>query len=247
MLVAALNNSKPRFPPFFIPQPCLPPPQMPGIENYPILDGPLYGTEPLEQVLRGSPFGEQGMQILQRMRDMTDATLSYAGLPIYGAAATSTPHHDIIGPGPTSVPLSSSMNTSDNPTSGGENEDSLLPQSLLTPLIHASNIYTTLLTPFLAPSYLSSPIKSFSAPCNHKALEALVQALHFPENDATFAQYPGVMIWILLVAAVAAEERDERGFLFMFLIRVGSGSVHGWWEGMRESIEKFRRVREIVG
>ena len=50
----------------------------------------------------------------------------------------------------------------------------------------------------------------------------------------------------MLVAAVAAEGRDERGFLFMFLIKVASGSVHGWWEEMRESIETFQRMREMV-
>lgn len=74
-----------------------------------------------------------------------------------------------------------------------------------------------------------------------------MQALQFTRNDTIFALYPGIFVWILLVGAVAAEGRVERGFLVVFLARVGTGSEYGWWDGMRETVERFQRVREIVG
>jgi hypothetical protein len=55
MLVAALNNSKPRFPPFFEVQPRIPLLHMQGIDGNLILESPLYGNKPLDQVFRGSP------------------------------------------------------------------------------------------------------------------------------------------------------------------------------------------------
>ncbi len=247
MLVAALNNSKPRFPPFFEVQPRIPLPHMQGIDGNLILESPLYGNKPLDQVFHGSPFGEHGSQILQRMRDMTNVVLDHTGMAFYEASGTLVPEYNIPEVGPASKSIISSMNTSRGSSPKEENEQSLLPQSPLTPLVHAANIYTAVLSPLLAPSYLPAPLKPFSTQRNLQSLKALVQALQIPANDSIFAHYPGLMIWILLVAAVAAEGRDERGFLIMFLVRVGSGSVQGYWEEMRESIERFRRIRELVG
>jgi hypothetical protein len=245
-LVAALNVSRPRFRPFFYPIPSLPPSHLPGLNISPIPDGPLYGDERLNNVLAGSPFGSRGIRLLQRMRDLTTAILGPANhtpiepiqleAVIEGRDDYYLVSRDLL---PDSVPPADLTDAETAP---------LLPYHLLAPLMHAAAIYERAIFPLL----LSSPSAPrqhipFASQLNHQALEALVQSLQFPTHDATFAQYPGVLVWILLVGAAAAEGREERGFLVMFLARVGTGSGYSWWNEMRETVERFRAVRGVTG
>lgn len=236
LLVAALGNSRPRFPPFFIPRPHVPLSAIEGLKTGPILDSPIYGTQRIDQVFGGSPFGALGIQLLQKMKDMTaelltDLTPTQSGMT-RGIELESGEHPSVF-------------------TFEEYNENLLLPHLLLTPLIHAARIYFNVLSPVLTSPLASlqqTPYRNpFSSSQNQRSLECLVQSLQFPTHDATFTQYPGILIWILLVGAVAAEGRPERGFLVMFLSRTGVGSEYGWWDEMREMFETFRRVRQIVG
>ena len=104
------------------------------------------------------------------------------------------------------------------------------PSSVLTMIQYVSSIYQRA---------LCHPPTSFSSPLNHSAVEQICRGLEITENDATWVQYPGILLWIALTAGAAAEYRPERSYFLTFLLRIGTSAA--WWgsEEARAAVLRF--------
>lgn len=144
-----MNNSRPYFPHFFIPGPRLPPSLIQGLNTVPIADNPLYGVQPMGQALAGSPFGDYGIRLLQRMRELTNQILSPDIIQFSAASQVSVSGED---DSPSKGIGGDAISVSEGSYSQFRIDDSHaspLPHLLLAPLIHAAKIYTTVLSTFL--------------------------------------------------------------------------------------------------
>jgi hypothetical protein len=85
------------------------------------------------------------------------------------------------------------------------------PTNPIHKVIHAAaQIYASALS---APSFFNSPLSLPWLEILTTNLDLMTGALFWREN-------PGVRLWVLLVGAAAAVEREERGYFMMYLARV---------------------------
>lgn len=215
MIVAMLSNNPPRFPILRSIHPILPPTDMLGTSMQRIYDSPLCSSGTLHHALAGSEFCEESIQTLQRMRNLT--IFITRGLNI---------NVDVMN----YVPQS--------PEHDGINARSLHAEPA-TPSLHriiqtTASIYT---------QALSSPPIPFASSVNREAAEEICRAIESPANDATWDQYPGILIWVLLTGVAAARDLPGHSLLVSFLVRVGLGAGYGWWEELSEGMVTFMKVK----
>lgn len=61
-----------------------------------------------------------------------------------------------------------------------------------------------------------------------------------------FDTYPGIFLWILLVASAASENGlKEHAFVVSVLLKVANGSGYGWWTEMSEALRCFGRMKRL--
>lgn len=108
---------------------------------------------------------------------------------------------------------------------------------LFKTILHTSLIYSR--------AFHIDPIP-FSSPINSNSLAILVQELESEVNDETWLRYPGVFLWVILTATVAAEGRPERAFLTQLFYKIVPVAKWGWWTEIRASMLTFLDVRRMA-
>ncbi|RDW79476.1 hypothetical protein BP6252_04114 [Coleophoma cylindrospora] len=101
-------------------------------------------------------------------------------------------------------------------------------------IFHTSLIYSRL---------FNSPPIPLSSSLNMESRSILIEELESPVNDTTWLLYPGIFLWVLLVAAVATDGSPERAFLTQLFGKIVSVARWGWWREVRESMAVFLEMR----
>lgn len=218
MIVATLSNTIPRFSILKSPRPLLRPLNMPGSNTPRIYDSPLYSSGTLIDALDDSDFSTESIQTLQRLRDLT--IFASRGLNIHTGVA------DLTSMAPDDYYLTTQS------SDGGEivyTAPSLDRVVKLTASIYLGAI--------------SNPPIPFASHQNWAAAQELCAAIESPANDATWDQFPGVLVWVLLTVAAAGKGFSGHSLLMSLLIRVGLGSGYGWWEEFSEMMFTFMKIK----
>jgi hypothetical protein len=74
------------------------------------------------------------------------------------------------------------------------------------------------LTSSIYSAALTTPPIPFTSPLNRALAEDLCRAIESPINDYTWDQFPGILIWILLVGSAAAANMPEHSFFVSMLL-----------------------------
>jgi hypothetical protein len=91
---------------------------------------------------------------------------------------------------------------------------------------------------------LRKPLVPFSSDINQDIVTELCRTLESPIHDATFDQYPGILIWILLTTTAALDtSRKEHGFVVSLLTKVGLSAGYGWWEELQFAMRAFLKIK----
>jgi hypothetical protein len=237
MIVSVLSNNLPRFPILreIHPAPLYHSLSYPDIDR--TYDSPLHSTAPFSTSLAHTPFPKETIRVLQRMRDLT--VFVTRGLNI------------AIGP------LESlSLNSNSNSPLSPESEGNFLTHHQIMQQNHNLHINTNTTYP-TAPSLhqiiqltstiyiaaLSSPPTPFHAPSNRSTVLQLISAIESPAHDDVWDEFPGIFVWILLTAAAAAWDLQERAMAVSLLTRVGLGAGYGWWESFSRGVRAFGEVK----
>lgn len=219
MIVATISNTMPRFPILRSPRPLLRPVNIPMRNTGRIYDSPLHSTGTLVDALDDSEFSGESIHTLQRLRNLT--IFSSKGLNINTGIANFTPSL------PDTRYLYKQRMIDD--------DDTYYPAPSLDRVIElTSSIYL---------GALSNPPIPFSSHRNWAAAKELCAAIESPVNDATWDEYPGILVWVLLTGAAAAKEFPEHSLLTSLLIRVGLGAGYGWWEELSEMMVTFMKMK----
>lgn len=76
------------------------------------------------------------------------------------------------------------------------------------------------------------PPVAFASRSHSNALATIAACLEDTRNDATWTEYPGILLWVVLTALAAAVHHPQCSFFAMFVFRVGTSAA--WW-GPREA------------
>jgi hypothetical protein len=136
---------------------------------------------------------------------------------------------DAANPGSNSNALANTKNS---------NMPYLLGPSVLNVIRLTSSIYSAALT---------TPPIPFTSPLNRSLAEDLCRAIESPINDDTWDQFPGILVWILLVGSAAAANMPEHSFFVSMLTKVGLGAAFGWWNEMSEAMRAFLEIKQRAG
>jgi hypothetical protein len=86
------------------------------------------------------------------------------------------------------------------------------------------------------------PSIPFASPHNTKAVETMSRCLEDTRNDETWTEFPGILLWIILVGLAAAVHQPQCSFFAMFAFRIGTSAA--WW-GPREAREAIMTFLDI--
>jgi hypothetical protein len=91
---------------------------------------------------------------------------------------------------------------------------------------------------------LSIPPTPFSDPANLPFLQILFNSLNASAPDPFWLQYPGILLWVLLVGCASAVKRSERSYFMMFLAKVGIFTKPRCWFETQSAILRFIHVQQ---
>lgn len=122
-------------------------------------------------------------------------------------------------------------------------QDSTISSLSLPPLSSSSLSRVIYFTSIIYLRTLGGPPIPFSSPLNSTAIKEVSLGLEDTDNDKTWIQYPGILLWVVLIAASSTIATEQGGFFIMLLFRVGTSAI--WWgtEEAREAILKFAEVK----
>ncbi len=101
--------------------------------------------------------------------------------------------------------------------------------SLSNIIYFTSNIFHRALLPHPIPLYSS---------VNYKAVEVISSCFENTSNDATWVQYPGILLWVSLTVTFAAQNTKIGSILMKELMAISAGAI--WW-GTEEAMEAIVR------
>jgi hypothetical protein len=181
-----------------------------------LMDSPLYGDEKLSSVLMDSPFTISTILLLEGMQEITRAAENNKN----NNGTHSQPLDHVLHGGSLVRLLS---NRPDTP-------------SLEKIIYHTAIIYS---------GALCSPRIPFSSLLNQNSVEHIAHCLEDTSNDAFWARYPGILVWILLTAVAAAVNSLERSFFVVFLARVGTSAIPNSWQEMSQAMVRFLALTKV--
>ncbi|EPE24796.1 hypothetical protein GLAREA_11377 [Glarea lozoyensis ATCC 20868] len=96
------------------------------------------------------------------------------------------------------------------------------------------------------------PPIQFSSPMNHDEAFRLCYAVEDPTNDQTCAKFPGIYMWILLIAAAATEGSSSEtclvghGMVVSLITKICLGAGYAWWGDMRRMLINFGKIKNMI-
>lgn len=93
---------------------------------------------------------------------------------------------------------------------------------------------------------VSSTHVPFKSPINHSDLRSLYESLNISAVDSFWLQYPGILLWVLLVGCAVSVEREERSYFMMFLAKMGIFTEQRWWFKTQSAILRFIEVQKLA-
>jgi len=100
-------------------------------------------------------------------------------------------------------------------------------------------------TAFIYRAAFLTPPRPISSPLNHQHVASIVRSLSSPDGDETWVRYPGILLWIILVGTVAANNHPERSFFIHFYGKIISVARWHWWEEVIGAFQSFFPIRRI--
>ncbi len=92
---------------------------------------------------------------------------------------------------------------------------------------------------------VSFPHLPFNSPINYTDLRFLYESLNISAVDPFWLQYPGILLWVLLVGCAVSVEREERSYFMMFIAKIGIFTEQRWWFETQSAIMRFIEVQKL--
>lgn len=104
-------------------------------------------------------------------------------------------------------------------------------------IYHAALIYGRAL------SYPETPFKSM---VNHSDLRSLYEAINISGAENFWLDFPGILLWVLVVACAVAVDKEERSYFMMFLAKVGIFTEPRCWVETQTAFARFIQVQGLT-
>lgn len=112
--------------------------------------------------------------------------------------------------------------------------------------IHNHVLETLLSASVIYSGSLALPPIDFPSPRNDEAFQQLCTAFSKCSDDDFWVCYPGILLWILLIATASARGKRESAFWMFYLSRTGNFSnADGWLIG-NAAVRKFLDIQSRI-
>ncbi|KAL2074994.1 hypothetical protein VTL71DRAFT_8774 [Oculimacula yallundae] len=224
-IIAISLARKPRFPNTAPPPSNLPPSHNPQVET--LAGSPIYGNGDFSQ-LECSWRREDTKYILQAMWELTNQFLEPEACLNSQSRPQNRPRTlistSMLDPWPTAIsaPQNITQNTEE--------------MHIFETLHRTAMIYERAVTP---------PYTHFNSPTNFADLSFLYTSLNTSAGNPFWIQYPGILLWVLLVGCATSVKREERSYFMMFLAKVGIFSDERSWNETQTAVLRFVNVQGL--
>lgn len=81
---------------------------------------------------------------------------------------------------------------------------------------------------------------------NHSDLRSLYEAINISGAENFWLDFPGILLWVLVVACAVAVDKEERSYFMMFLAKVGIFTEPRCWVETQTAFARFIQVQGLT-